>query len=128
MVSTPTLGLGAPPGKSWIRHCFCKNNVFSNNIEVYEKPVPRTKKIPQCAVKLVAAEEKIIFALHIRNIAMIQRCGWSLAAKGRWNLLRIFDLAEKLSKNRQYIYQASFDSACYLPMYVLCYVQMFMAS
>ena len=90
--------------------------------------MPRTKKIPQCAVKFEAAEEKIIFALHIRNIAMIQRCGWSLPAKGRWNLLRIFDLAEKLSKNRQYIYQASFDSACYLPMYVLCYVQMFMAS
>ena len=29
----------------------------SNNIEVYEEPVPRTKKIPHCAVRFDVGEE-----------------------------------------------------------------------
>ena len=33
---------------------------ISNNIEVYEDPVPRTKKIHDCAVKFEAGEEKRI--------------------------------------------------------------------
>ena len=31
-----------------------------NNIEVYEEPVPRTKKIPHCAVRFEAGEENSI--------------------------------------------------------------------
>ena len=32
---------------------FC---IISNNIEVYEEPMPRTKKIPHCVVKFEAGE------------------------------------------------------------------------
>ena len=31
--------------------------IISNNIEVYEEPVPRTKKIPHRAIKFKAGEE-----------------------------------------------------------------------
>ena len=31
-----------------------------DNIEIYEKPVPRTKKVPHCAAKLEASDDKSI--------------------------------------------------------------------
>ena len=37
---------------------------ISNNIEVYEESVPRTKKIPHCAVKFEAGEENRIVHVY----------------------------------------------------------------
>ena len=50
---------------------------ITNNIEVFEEPVPRTKKITHCAVKFEAGEEKIIALktpekLVVRNV--IRKC------------------------------------------------------
>ena len=39
---------------------FKRLRTISNKIEVYEEPVPRTKKISHCAVKVEAGEENRI--------------------------------------------------------------------
>ena len=55
-------------GKSWIRHWKTLKKL-SKNIEVCEEPVPRTKTIPQCAVKAAKLTfwDSVDFFLFLRR-------------------------------------------------------------
>ena len=53
---------------------------ISNNIEVNEDTVPRTKKIPYCAVKFEASEEKRIVHESLYCCTQVGNINWTIVA------------------------------------------------